>query len=66
MPRSFEDYTNYEEALDEIRQTKSYEKKLACNIKNDREKWLTDRRQRVVVDGEVSNWKSVLSGAPQE
>ena len=26
------------------------------------EQWLTDRRQRVVVDGEVSNWKSVLSG----
>ena len=21
------------------------------------EQWLTDRRQRVVVDGEVSNWK---------
>ena len=29
------------------------------------EKWLTDRRQRVLVDGEVSNWKSVLSGVPQ-
>ena len=29
------------------------------------ELWLTDRRQRVVVDGEVSNWKSVLSGVPQ-
>ena len=28
------------------------------------EQWLTDRR-RVVVDGEVSNWKSVLSGVPQ-
>ena len=27
------------------------------------EQWLTDRRQRVVVDGEVSSWKSVLSGA---
>ena len=27
------------------------------------EKWLIDRRQRVVVDGEVSNWKSVLSSA---
>ena len=27
------------------------------------EQWLTDRRQRVVVDGEVSNWKS--SGVPQ-
>ena len=29
------------------------------------EKWLMDRRQRVVVDGEVSNWKSVLSGVTQ-
>ena len=29
------------------------------------EQWLTDRRQRVVVDEEVSNWKSVLNGAPQ-
>ena len=29
------------------------------------EQWLTDRRQSVVVDGEVSNWKSVLSGVPQ-
>ena len=29
------------------------------------EKWLIDRRQRVVVDGEVSNGKSVLSGVPQ-
>ena len=29
------------------------------------ERWLTDRRQRVVVRGEVSNWKSVLSGVPQ-
>ena len=30
------------------------------------EQWLTDRRQRVVVEGEVSSWKSVLSGVPQE
>ena len=29
------------------------------------EQWLTARRQRVVVDGEVSSWKSVLSGVPQ-
>ena len=29
------------------------------------EQWLTDRRQHVVVDGEVSNSKSVLSGVPQ-
>ena len=26
---------------------------------------LIDRRQRVVVDWEVSNWKSVLSGVPK-
>ena len=29
------------------------------------EQWLTDRRQHVVVDGKVSNWKSVLNGVPQ-
>ena len=29
------------------------------------EQWLTDRRQMVVVDGEVSSCKSVLSGVPQ-
>ena len=26
------------------------------------EQWLTDRRQRVVIDEEVSNWKSVMWG----
>ena len=29
------------------------------------EQWLTDRRQSVVVDGEVSSWKSVFNGVPQ-
>ena len=29
------------------------------------EKRLTHSRQRVIVDGEISNWKSVLSGVPQ-
>ena len=29
------------------------------------EKWLTHRIQRVIVDDEISNWKSVLSGLPQ-
>ena len=29
------------------------------------EQWLTDRRQRVVVDGEISSWKAVSSGVPQ-
>ena len=29
------------------------------------EKWLTERKQRVVIGVEASNWKSVLSGEPQ-
>ena len=29
------------------------------------EQWLTDRKQRVIVGGEVSSWNSVLSGVPQ-
>ena len=38
---------------------------MGNNIINWIEQWLTDRRQRVVVDGEVSSWKSLLSGVPQ-
>ena len=42
---------------------------LAHDIGNDVINWiekrLTHRRQRVTVDGEISNWKSVLSGVPQ-
>ena len=38
---------------------------MGNNIINWIEQWLTDRKQRVVVDGEVSSWKSVLSGVPQ-
>ena len=29
------------------------------------EEWLKQRRQSVIVDSEISNWKSVLSGVPQ-
>ena len=38
---------------------------MGNSIKNWIEQWLTDMKQRVVVDGEVSSWKSVLSGVPQ-
>ena len=39
---------------------------IGNSITNWIEQWLTDRSQRVVVDGEVvSSWKSVLSGVPQ-
>ena len=38
---------------------------IGFNVINWIEKWLTLRRQGVIVDGEISNWKSVLSGVPQ-
>ena len=38
---------------------------IGISIINWIEQWHSDRRQRVVVDGEVSNWKPVLSGVPQ-
>ena len=38
---------------------------IGNDVINRIEKWLTHRRQRVIVDGEISNWKSVLSGVPQ-
>ena len=28
------------------------------------EEWLTHIRHRVIVDGEISNWKYVMSGVP--
>ena len=38
---------------------------IGISIINWIEHWLSGRRQRVLADGEVSNWKQVLSGVPQ-
>ncbi len=38
---------------------------MGNSITNWIEQWLTDWKQSVVVDGDVSSWKSVLSGVPQ-
>ena len=46
-----------------IRKLKSHS--MGNSIINWVEQWLTNRRQRVVVDVEVSSWKPVLSGVPQ-
>ena len=62
-------YLDFQKAFDkvphqrQIRKLKSHG--VGNSIINWVEQWLTDRRQRVVVDGEVSSWKSVLSGVPQ-
>ena len=37
---------------------------IGNDVNNWIEKWLTHRKQRVIVDGEISNWKYVLSWVP--
>ena len=62
-------YLDFQKAVDKVPHQKLQVKLNARGIGDgiiDRVgKWLTDRRQHIVVDGEVSNWKSVLSGVPQ-
>ena len=62
-------YLDFQKAFDKvphqrlIRRLKSHG--MGNSILNWVEQWLTDRRQMVFVDGEVSSWKSVLRGEPQ-
>ena len=62
-------YLVFEKAFDKVPHQRLVLKLKAHGIGNDVinwiEKWRTQRRQRVIVDGEISNWKSVLSGVPQ-
>ena len=59
-------YLDFQKAFDKVPHQRLLLKlKAHGSITDWIEQWLTDRRQRVVVDGEVSNWKSVLSGVPQ-
>ena len=62
-------YLDFQKAFDKVPHQRLLLKLKAHGIGNDVinwiEKWLTHRRQRVIVDGEISNWKSVLSGVAQ-
>ena len=62
-------YLDFQNAFDKVPHQRFLLKLKAHVIGNDVinriGKWLTHRRQRVIVDGEISNWKSVLSGVPQ-
>ena len=62
-------YLDFHKAFDKVPHQRLLLKLKANGICNDVinciEKWLTHRRQRVIVDSEISNWKSVLSGIPQ-
>ena len=57
-------YLDFQKAFDKV-PLKLKSHGMGNSIINWIEQWLTDRRQRVVVDREVSSWKSVLSGVPQ-
>ena len=62
-------YLDFQKAFGKVPHQRLLFKLNAHCIGNDvinwMEKWLTHRRQRVIFDGEISNWKSVLSGVPQ-
>ena len=62
-------YLDFQKAFDKVPHQRLLLKLKAHGIGNDVitliEKWFIYRRQRVIVDGEISNWKSVLSGVPQ-
>ena len=62
-------YLDFQKAFDKVPHQRLLLKLKAHGIGNDVinwiEKWLTHRKQRVIVDGDISNWKYVLSGVPQ-
>ena len=58
-------YLDFQKAFDKVPHQRLLLKLKAHDVINWIEKWFTHRRQRVIVDGEISNWKSVLSGVPQ-
>ena len=62
-------YLDFQKALDKVQYQRHILKLkdhgIGDSIIDWIEQWLTDRKQRVVVGGEVSSRKSVLSGVPQ-
>ena len=62
-------YLDFQKAFDKVPHQRLISKLKSHGMGNSLinwiEQWLTDKRQSVVVEGEVSSWKSVLSGVPQ-
>ena len=63
------EYLDFQKAFDKVPHQRLLIKLKAYGIGESMinwiQAWLTDRRQRVIVEGEISNWKPVLSGVPQ-
>ena len=62
-------YLDFQKAFNKVPHQRLLLKLKAHGIGNDVinwiENWLTHRKQRVILDGEISNWKSVVNGVPQ-
>ena len=62
-------YLDFQKAFDKVPHQRLILKLKSHGMRNSIinwiEQWLNDRRQTVVVDGEVSSWKPVLSGVLQ-
>jgi ribonuclease P/MRP protein subunit RPP40 len=62
-------YLDFQKAFDKVPHVRLVNKIKAHGISGNVlkwiEKWLYDRKQRVVVSGQPSSWSSVLSGVPQ-
>ena len=58
-------YLDFQKAFDSVQHQRLLLKLKAHGIGNDVINWvekrLTDRRRRVIVDGEISNWKYVIN-----
>ena len=63
-------YLDFQKAFDKVAHQRLILKLKSHGMGSSTINWieqrLTNRRQRVVVDGEVSNWKSVLTRVPQQ
>ena len=59
-------YLDFQKAFDKVPHQRLLLKLKACGIRDGIidwiEQWLTDRRQCVAVDGEISNWITFLGG----
>lgn len=62
-------YLDFAKAFDKVPHCRLLEKLRAAGVDGKIaawiQKWLRDRKQRVVLNGEESSWQSVLSGVPQ-
>ncbi len=62
-------YLDFQKAFDKVPHTRLMNKIQACGVKgkvlNWIRNWLFDRRQRVCIDGNYSDWSNVVSGVPQ-